>query len=86
MFRPTQRIDLFFMMTKRSDQGFWYVAARPESTRTSCQSQIWLFKPSMRITYSAPTQYLLSKVGSIHGAKVLYKILGPETVPTDLAR
>lgn len=46
---------------------------------------IWLFKQSMRIAYSAPTQYLLSKVGSIHGAKVLYKILGPETPPADLA-
>jgi len=46
---------------------------------------IWLFKPSMRIAYSTPTPYLLPKVGSIHGAKVLYKILGPETISTDLA-
>ena len=40
----------------------------------------------MRIAYSTPTRYLLSKVGSIHGAKVLYKLLGPETASTDLAR
>lgn len=40
----------------------------------------------MRIAYSTPTQYFLSKVGSIHGAKVLYRILGPETASTDLAR
>jgi len=46
---------------------------------------IWLFKPSMRIAYATPTQYLLSKVGSIHGAKILYRILGPETASTDLA-
>jgi hypothetical protein len=54
--------------------------------RTSCPPQIWLFKPSMRIAYSTSTQYLLSKVGNIHGAKVLYRILGPETASTDLAR
>jgi len=46
---------------------------------------VWLFKPSMRIAYSTPTQYLLPKVGNIHGAKVLYRILGPETASTDLA-
>jgi len=46
---------------------------------------IWLFKPSMRIAYSTSTQYLMSKVGNIHGAKVLYRILGPETASTDLA-
>jgi hypothetical protein len=40
----------------------------------------------MRIAYSTPAQYLLSKVGNIHGAKVLYRILGPETASTDLAR
>lgn len=52
----------------------------------SCLPQVWLFKPSMRIAYSTPTQYLLPKVGNIHGAKVLYRILGPETASTDLAR
>ena len=40
----------------------------------------------MRIAYATTTQYLLSKVGSIHGAKILYRILGPETASTDLAR
>jgi hypothetical protein len=53
---------------------------------TSCLSQIWLFKPSMRIAYSTPTPYFLAKVGNIHGAKVLYRALGPETASTDLAR
>lgn len=40
----------------------------------------------MRIAYSTPTRYLLPKVGSIHAAKVLYRILGPEIAPADLAR
>lgn len=40
----------------------------------------------MRIAYSTPAQYLLSKVGNIHGAKVLYRVLGPETASADLAR
>lgn len=63
------------------------LSVRPESTnRILCLLQIWLFKPSMRIAYSTPTQYLLSKVGKIHGAKVLYRILGPEIASTDLAR
>ena len=84
---PMRRTDLFCMTTKRSGQEFWYAPARLEfPTRTSRRMQIWLFKPSMRIAYSTPTPYLLPKVGSIHGAKVLYKILGPETVSTDLAR
>jgi hypothetical protein len=66
------------------------ILVRPHTSRVctglSCLSQIWLFKPSMRIAYSTPTQYFLSKVGYIHGAKVLYKILGPETASADLAR
>lgn len=82
-----QRTDLFCMTTKRSDQEFWYAAARVGFTaRTSCRLQIWLFKPSMRIAYSTPTPYLLPKVGNIHAAKVLYKILGPETASTNLTR
>jgi hypothetical protein len=56
------------------------------TARISYRLQIWLFKPSMRIAYATPTQYFLSKVGSIHGAKVLYRILGPETASTDIAR
>ena len=42
---------------------------------------VWLFKPSMRISYVTPTQFVIPRVGSIRGAKVLYKLLGP-TVPT----
>jgi len=84
---PMRRTDLSCMMTKRSDRGFWCAAAHPDSTaRVSLRLQIWLFKPSMRISYATTTQYLLSKVGSIHGAKILYRILGPETASTDLAR
>lgn len=44
---------------------------------------IWLFKPSMRIAYTTPTEYVIPKSGSIHAAKVLFKILGPST-PTDI--
>lgn len=82
-----RRIDSSCMMMKRSDRGFWCAAVHPDPTvGASLWLQIWLFKPSMRIAYATPTQYLLSKVGSIHGAKILYRILGPETASTDLAR
>ena len=82
-----RRIDLSCMTTKRSDREFWCAADRPGSiVRVLYRLQIWLFKPSMRIAYATPTQYLLSKVGSIHGAKILYRILGPETASTDLSR
>jgi hypothetical protein len=82
-----QHTDLSCMMMKRSDRGFWYAVVHSSPTaRISYRLQIWLFKPNMRIAYSTPTQYLLSKVGSIHGAKVLYRILGPEIASTDLTR
>lgn len=42
---------------------------------------VWLFKPSMRISYVTPTQFSIPRIGSIRGAKVLYKLLGP-TVST----
>jgi hypothetical protein len=45
---------------------------------------IWLFKPSIRLAYSTPKQYVLPKNGSIHSAKVLFKILGPSTASTDM--
>jgi len=84
---PMRRTDLSCMMTKRSDREFWCAVAHPDPTTAILHwFQIWLFKPSMRIAYATPTQYLLSKVGSIHGAKILYRILGPETASTDLAR
>lgn len=84
---PMQPTDLLSTMTRKSGREFWCVIVRPGSTaRILYPSQIWLFKPSMRIAYSTPAQYLLSKVGNIHGAKVLYRILGPETASTDLTR
>lgn len=84
-----QHTDLFCTTTKRSGREFWYIAAHPESTviiLCLLCLQIWLFKPNMRIAYSTPAQYLLPKVGNIHGAKVLYRILGPETASIDLDR
>ncbi|KAF8649175.1 hypothetical protein AX16_005973 [Volvariella volvacea WC 439] len=36
---------------------------------------IWLFKPNMRIAYTVPTSYAIPKSGSVHAAKVLYKIV-----------
>jgi len=47
---------------------------------------IWLFKPSMRLAYTTPRQYVLPKNGSILAAKVLFKVLGfgPYNVSTDM--
>ena len=45
---------------------------------------IWLFKPSMRMSYTTPTEYVLPKSGSINAAKVLFKILGPSAAYSDL--
>jgi hypothetical protein len=45
---------------------------------------IWLFKPSMRLSYKARKNYLLAEHGTIQAAKVLFKILGPSTSDTDL--
>ncbi|OCH86338.1 hypothetical protein OBBRIDRAFT_738197 [Obba rivulosa] len=45
---------------------------------------IWLFKPSMRIAYATPTQYVIPKSGAIHAAKVLFKVLGPATSYSDV--
>ncbi|TFY68125.1 hypothetical protein EVJ58_g1211 [Rhodofomes roseus] len=45
---------------------------------------IWLFKPSMRLAYTTPTEYVMPKSASIHAAKVLFKILGPSAVYTDI--
>lgn len=45
---------------------------------------IWLFKPSMQIAYSTQTPYALPKSGCINAAKVLYKLIGPSEVSTDL--
>jgi len=45
---------------------------------------LWLFRPSMRISYSAPSNRITPKTGSISAAKVLYKLLGPADASTDL--
>ncbi|KAF7316507.1 hypothetical protein MIND_00169900 [Mycena indigotica] len=45
---------------------------------------IWLFKPNMRMAYTTQTQYALPRSASIRTAKVLYKLLGPSEVVTDL--
>jgi len=45
---------------------------------------IWLFKPSMGISYTTPTQYAIPKRGCINAAKVLYKSLGPSAASEDL--
>jgi uncharacterized membrane protein YqjE len=46
--------------------------------------QIWLFKPSLRLAYAASTPYALPKSGSIHAAKVLYKVMTPSEQAADL--
>ncbi|RDB27814.1 hypothetical protein Hypma_002288 [Hypsizygus marmoreus] len=45
---------------------------------------VWLFKPSIRLAYTKPTQYAIPKSASIHAAKVLYKILTPSERTADL--
>jgi len=45
---------------------------------------MWLFKPSIRLSYMIPTEYFMKRNGSIHAAKVLYKVIRPSTNSTDL--
>lgn len=45
---------------------------------------VWLFKPTMRIAYSTPKQYAIPRHGSVRGAKVLYKLLGPFVASSEL--
>ncbi|TFK38156.1 HECT-like ubiquitin-conjugating enzyme-binding-domain-containing protein [Crucibulum laeve] len=45
---------------------------------------IWLFKPNIRIAYTTPTSRAIPKSASIHGAKVLYKLLNPSEASMDL--
>jgi hypothetical protein len=49
-------------------------------------SKLWLFKPSMRLSYMTPTPYVLPHMGCVHAAKVLYKIVGPYLALADLKR
>jgi len=44
---------------------------------------IWLFKPSLRLAYATSTPYALPKSGSIHAAKVLYKVMTPPEQAAD---
>lgn len=43
---------------------------------------IWVFKPHMRISYSASSYKFLSRTASVSAAKVHFKILGPSVSPT----
>ena len=45
---------------------------------------IWLFKPTMKLSYAVQTQYVIPKSGAIRAAKVLYKILDTASVYSDL--
>ena len=45
---------------------------------------VWLFKPSIRLSYSAPTRYAISADGTIRGAKVLFKLLGPFVAASEM--
>ena len=45
---------------------------------------VWLFKPSMRLSYATPTQYSIARHGSIRGAKVLFKLLGPFVAASEM--
>ncbi|KAJ8502200.1 hypothetical protein ONZ51_g23 [Trametes cubensis] len=45
---------------------------------------VWLFKPSMRLSYTVPTQYVIPKCGTIRAAKVLFKILDTAAAYSDL--
>ncbi|KAI0754285.1 HECT-like ubiquitin-conjugating enzyme-binding-domain-containing protein [Daedaleopsis nitida] len=45
---------------------------------------LWLFKPSMRLSYLVPTQYVIPKSASIRAAKVLFKTLDTASTYADL--
>ena len=45
--------------------------------------QIWLFKPAMHLSYATTAQYALPRSDSIYAAKILFKILGPNTSEMD---
>jgi hypothetical protein len=62
-----------------------FTASSPPSSGHG-SSQMWLFKPSIRLAYTTPTAYALPQAGCIHAAKVLYKIIGPSISPGDLKR
>ena len=41
---------------------------------------MWLFNPSVRLSYSSLTHYGLPEDGTIYAAKILFKIIGPRSV------
>jgi len=45
---------------------------------------IWLFKPKMRLAYTASRHHIISKSANILAAKVLFKLLGPDERNTDI--
>ncbi|KAF8636931.1 hypothetical protein AX17_003182 [Amanita inopinata Kibby_2008] len=45
---------------------------------------MWLFKPSIRLAYNTWAPRVSPRSGSIHAAKVLYKLFGPSEEPIDL--
>jgi hypothetical protein len=44
---------------------------------------IWLFNPSVRLTYSSGTQSFLSSKGIMQVAKVMFQVIGPSTANVD---
>ena len=38
----------------------------------------------MRLSYATTAQFALPRTGSVHVAKILFKLIGPETSPSDL--
>ncbi|KAG8808712.1 hypothetical protein FRC19_005705 [Serendipita sp. 401] len=38
---------------------------------------VWIFKPSMKLSYSTSTAALIPRSGSIVAAKILFKVIGP---------
>lgn len=55
------------------------IVIRPSSdlTHLCLFEKLWLFKPSMYLSYRANKNYLLPERGTILAAKVLYKVLEP---------
>lgn len=38
---------------------------------------LWMLKPHMLISYEATKHYLIQRSGSLHVAKILFKLIGP---------
>ena len=45
---------------------------------------VWLFKPAMRLSYATPTHYALPPDGTVRGAKVLFKLIGPFVAASEM--